>query len=273
MTDCEYCDRTFDDKKKLHLHWLDEHEDELNSHQKDEAQESKKEYERQQERKQAKRSQQIKMVAVYGGFGILMLAIIGIMAYQFNLNQSSTTSGSIENLSLNDRRYLGSDNASVTVVKFSDFQCHYCDQFDSQVFPQLKREYIDEGVIKFYHLHYPALGPASETAAIASECVAQQNESAFWTYKKDLFDQRSQLGQDGSKTSFYTDLAADLDTINQEDLASCIDNRETQSIIQEDVNRGNQIGVSGTPYVMVGDQNIDRWDNFQNMRDAIEARQ
>ncbi|MCJ7429019.1 MAG: DsbA family protein [Candidatus Nanohaloarchaeota archaeon QJJ-5] len=272
MTDCEYCDETFDEEQALHLHWLDEHEDELNSHQKDEAKESKKQYEKEQERKQAKRSQSIKQIVLYGGIGVLLLAVIGLIGYQLDLDQS-TPGGSLENVSLEGRQYLGDANASVTVVKFSDFQCHYCDQFNSQIFPQLKSEFIDAGDVKYYHLHYPALGPASETSAIASECIASQNESVFWDYKDDLFEQQSQLGEEGTQTSFYTDLASGYDSINQTTLRSCINSQQTRDVIQGDVSRGNEVGVSGTPHIMVGDTRIEQWTNFDNIRDAIESKQ
>lgn len=273
MTDCDFCDATFENDRQLHLHWLDEHENKLNSHQRDEAKQSKKEYEKEQERKKAQRSERMKTLAIYGAIGLFLIGIIAVIGWQLNLDRTPTGSGSLENLSLEDRQYLGSENASVTVIKWSDFQCHYCSQFDRQIFPQLKEEFIETGEIQYYHLHYPSLGQASQISAVASECVAQQNESAFWEYKTDLFEHQQQIGEQGQQVSFYTDLASDYENINQTDLQSCISTSETESIIQEDAAMGNQVGVSGTPHIQVGDTKIERWTNFDNIRDAIESRQ
>ena len=52
---------------------------------------------------------------------------------------------------------LGSASAPLTIVEFSDFECSYCRRFHEKVFPKLKSQYIDTGMVRFVHkdLLYP----------------------------------------------------------------------------------------------------------------------
>ena len=50
---------------------------------------------------------------------------------------------------------LGSKDAAVTIVEFTDFQCPYCNQFFVQTFPQLKKNYIDSGKVRLFSMITP----------------------------------------------------------------------------------------------------------------------
>ena len=50
---------------------------------------------------------------------------------------------------------LGSKEAAVTIVEFTDFQCPYCNQFFLQTFPELKKNYIDSGKVRFFDMDFP----------------------------------------------------------------------------------------------------------------------
>ena len=50
---------------------------------------------------------------------------------------------------------LGETSALLTIVEFSDFECSYCRHFHEQVFPQLKSQYSDTGLVRFVHKDLP----------------------------------------------------------------------------------------------------------------------
>jgi protein-disulfide isomerase len=85
----------------------------------------------------------------------------------------------------------GNKNAKVTVVEFSDFQCPFCEQFFKNTYPQLKKEYIDNGKIAFYYRHFPltSIHPYAKSAAIAAECANDQGK--FWEYHDLLFQNQN----------------------------------------------------------------------------------
>lgn len=76
---------------------------------------------------------------------------------------------------------LGSANAKVTVIEFSDLECPFCRRFYQDTFPQIKKDYIDTGKIAFYFRHFPLdFHPMAVPFANAAECANDQEK--FWEF-------------------------------------------------------------------------------------------
>jgi protein-disulfide isomerase len=74
---------------------------------------------------------------------------------------------------------LGSSSARVAIVEFSDFQCPYCGRYAREVLPQIRREFIDTGGVKYVFRHLPLkLHPSAELAAVSAE-YARLGDLAF----------------------------------------------------------------------------------------------
>jgi hypothetical protein len=73
MLDCEYCDKEFDNETELHIHWGEEHEDELNSHQQEKVKKAEREKDKQRQRKKAKRKE-------YRNYALMGVLLIGLVA-------------------------------------------------------------------------------------------------------------------------------------------------------------------------------------------------
>ena len=75
------------------------------------------------------------------------------------------------------------------MVEFSDFQCPFCRTFWSGVLPQIKKEYIDTGKVRFVYRDYPlSFHPAAQPAAEAAECADDQ--SKFWEMHDKIFSEQ-----------------------------------------------------------------------------------
>ena len=98
----------------------------------------------------------------------------------------------ITELLLKGEPALGSSQAPVTIVEFSDFECPYCRVFHEQVLPSLKREYIDTGLVRFIHKDLPLpFHRQARPAAAAARCAGEQNR--YWDLYGALFDQQNCL--------------------------------------------------------------------------------
>ena len=75
---------------------------------------------------------------------------------------------------------VGSPSAPVTIVEYTDFQCHYCQKFALEIEPLIDQYYIQAGKVRFVVKPVVAFGDESRLAAEASECAAEQNQ--FWPY-------------------------------------------------------------------------------------------
>jgi len=67
-------------------------------------------------------------------------------------------------VSIDDDPVLGAADAPITIVEFSDYQCPYCQSFQSETLPQIKSEYIDSGLVRFVYRDFPlsSIGHVSE---------------------------------------------------------------------------------------------------------------
>ena len=86
---------------------------------------------------------------------------------------------------------LGSGQAPLTIVEFSDFECPYCRLFHEEVLPSLKREYIDTGLVRFIHKDLPLPFHDQSDLLLRSHCAGEQGR--YWDLYSALFDQQTCL--------------------------------------------------------------------------------
>lgn len=264
MVQCDYCEEEFDSEEELHRHWGEEHEEELNSHQKEKVKKANRKLEEQKDAKMRKRKQ-------YAGYGLgiaLVVALVGVVGAQLMSGGGNTSA--LDNL--NNQPTMGPENASVTVVEFGDYKCPYCRQFETQVFPQIKENYIDTGKVNFKFVNYAFLGPSSQRAAVAAECVYNQDKQAFWSYHKALYEAQGPESQDWATKELLVDVARDnTEGLNYNQLDQCISSQNTLSKVQRDLSIGNNAGVSGTPSVYVNGQKVQNALSYNAIRTVIDS--
>ncbi len=143
----------------------------------------------------------------------------------------------------------GNDNAKVTVIEFADLRCPFCEQWFQNVEPNLIKDYVNTGKVKFYFRSYAFLGPASTLAANAAECANEQGK--FW----DFHDYMYKNQPDESDTSMYTvdnltQIAGNLG-MDTTQFNSCLSTKKYDKDVSKDLSEGSTAGVSGTPTTFV----------------------
>jgi protein-disulfide isomerase len=148
----------------------------------------------------------------------------------------------------------GSENAKVTIVEYSDFQCSFCERFFQLTYPQLKKQYGDK--IRFVYKNFAFLTQDSEPAAIAAICAHEQGK--FWEFHDALFNDQQNRGRDT-----YIKFATDVGVPNIAQFTQCIDSNKYAATVQADTAEGQNFGVTGTPtffingVALVGAQPLD----------------
>ena len=147
---------------------------------------------------------------------------------------------------------LGNDDAKVTIVEFSDFQCPFCKQLFDATLPQIKKDYVDTGKVKFYYRQLPltAIHPNAMKASVATECANDQDK--FWEMHDKLFtvqDAWASLPAADAAAKFKEyagELGLDAGTFG-----SCLDNDEHKAEIDKDIADAGTVAVNGTPGTFV----------------------
>ena len=162
----------------------------------------------------------------------------------------------------------GQDSAKVTVIEFGDFRCPFCEKVFTDVEPQLQKDYIDTGKVKFYFRQYAFLGPASTVAANAAECANEQNK--FWDMHDYLYkNQPSETDTSMYTTDSLTQIAGTLG-MDTNQFSTCLSSKKYDKNVSDDLAAGQKVGVSATPtFYIDGNQLVGAqpYSAFQTMID------
>ncbi len=148
-------------------------------------------------------------------------------------------------LNLEGFAMLGSKDAPLTVVEFTDYQCPFCQRFHVATFPELKKNFIDTGKVRFYSKDMPLdMHANAMRAALAARCAAEQN--GFWAL-------RDIMGANPDKLDLDNILAlASQVKLDPGKLRACIESNKYKNAVQTDVLDAMRIGANGTPTFVVG---------------------
>ena len=154
-----------------------------------------------------------------------------------------------------DDPVLGSADAPITMIEFSDFQCPFCARFYSETLPLIKANFIDTGVVKMVYRDFPiqSIHPNAVPAAVASECADEQG--SYWEYHDMLFDNMETWGPLATETALeqFKGYAADLE-LDVETFSTCLDTGKYMDEVTKDYTDGVAYGVTGTPAFFLGSE-------------------
>jgi len=156
--------------------------------------------------------------------------------------------------------FLGSPDAPVTVVLFSDFQCPYCAKMEGTV-ARLLAAYPKE--IKVVFKHFPLrIHRYAGLAALAA--IAAQQEGKFWRFHDRLFAAQKELNQQK-----ILEIAKEVG-LDEKEFIAAIGSREVKDRLTKDMADGKKAGVTGTPTVFVNGREPDK-PSFEAIKKLIDA--
>jgi protein-disulfide isomerase len=140
---------------------------------------------------------------------------------------------------------MGDANASYAIVEFTDYQCPFCKRHSTNVLPQIKKELIDTGKVKYALRDYPlGFHGQAKGAAVAANCAGKQGK--YWEMHEVLFE-----NQRGLKDTLYIDTAQSLG-LDATQFTKCLNNPANSKAVDADMAYGNTLGVTGTPKFFIG---------------------
>jgi predicted DsbA family dithiol-disulfide isomerase len=156
---------------------------------------------------------------------------------------------------------LGPNNAPITIVEFSDFECPFC----GGLFPTLKeveKNYGDKIRIVYRQFPLTSVHPHAEKAAEASLCAYEQQH--FWEFHDSMFGNQKELSVPDLKQR-AVDLKLNTDKFNE-----CLDSGRQVAAIQKDVQEGARSGVTGTPAMFINGRFLNGNQPYPAIKDIID---
>jgi protein-disulfide isomerase len=140
---------------------------------------------------------------------------------------------------------LGHADAPVTIIEFSDYECPYCARYALQTFPELRRNYIDTGKIRYASRDLPLkFHRFAIPAAVAARCAGEQGR--YWEYRHALFSEQSRLG-----AALYAELAQ-AQGLDMTRFESCRTDGRAAAAVRADAELAQSQGITSTPTFVVG---------------------
>jgi protein-disulfide isomerase len=148
-------------------------------------------------------------------------------------------------LKLEGMPMLGVKTAPLTIVEFTDYQCPFCQRFHVTTFADLKKNYIDTGMVRFFSRDMPLdFHPNAMRAAQAGRCANEQGK--FWQLRDVMAANPNNLDME-SIARFATDLKMDAKA-----LRACVESDKYKNVVQNDLLEAMKVGATGTPTFVVG---------------------
>jgi protein-disulfide isomerase len=147
-----------------------------------------------------------------------------------------------------DRPTLGPTDAPVKIVEFADFECPYCAKAFNEIETLVNTTY--KGQVQLIWKAFPLQGHTwAEQAAIAAECVKEQNPQAFWTIAGDFYRDQNEITPQNLRDHIYS--YAGSAGIDPKALNACILGSTAEARVDEDKKDGSAMQVMSTPTFVI----------------------
>ena len=161
----------------------------------------------------------------------------------------------------------GNKNAKITIIAYESLTCSHCADFHKDVYPQLKKDYIDTGLAKIEFRHFP-LDIAAFNASKISQCKQDQGLNILESLYSDQ--------QAWVKGSSVEEVNKNLKKfINQKgfsiDFDRCVNNKEVEDFVLNDrIEGAKNFDVNATPTIIINNKKFDKSLNYKNLKKFLE---
>ncbi len=165
---------------------------------------------------------------------------------------------------------IGDPNSKVTIKVFSSLTCPACANFHSKIFDNLKKDYIDKGLVKFEHHPFP-LDLAALNAEIILRCHIQ-NAQKFKLLSK--IYEKQKLWAVGSDINKINDSIKEIGlsmSLRNEEMDTCLnDDKAQDEILNQRIEAQKIYKIEATPTIFINEKKYSGEVNYNNFKKALE---
>ena len=187
----------------------------------------------------------------------------------------SEKKASSENLENNQKILLGSikrisvgeKNAKITIIAYESLTCGHCADFHKNVYPVLKKDFIEKGLVKIEFRHFP-LDIAAFNASKIGQCKNDGNADVL----NILFSGQKKWaqGKTPEEATKYLKKFLEDEGINV-DFEKCLNDKAIEDYILNDrIDGVKKFNVNATPTIIINDKKFDKALNYKNLKKYLE---
>ena len=187
--------------------------------------------------------------------------VLTILFLTFSVKTIADTSNSIQQI------YEGNEDAKVTIITYESLTCGHCADFHNNVYPKLKKEFIDTGLVKIEFRHFPL-----DMAAFTASKIAQCNNDGKSDLLHFLFSNQKKWVIGETVEAINENLKKLLKNENIViDFEKCTNNKNIEDYVLNDRIEGvKKFKVNATPTIIINNKKFDKPLNYKNLKKSIE---
>ena len=165
---------------------------------------------------------------------------------------------------------IGNSDAKVTVKVFSSLTCPHCANFHIEVFNNLKKDYIDKGLVKFEHHAFP-LDLAALNAEIVVRCHADVNKN--FKLLEEMYNKQKfwAVGSDINKINELLKKVGEDFNLTEEKINNCLkDEKAQEEILNQRIEAQKQYKIESTPTIIINDKKYTSKIDYKTFRKFID---
>ena len=166
-----------------------------------------------------------------------------------------------------NRIKVGNEDAKITIIAYESLTCSHCANFHKNVYPQLKKDFIDTGLAKIEFRHYPL-----DIIAFNASKIAQCKNDGDSKVLEMLFDNQQKWvkGNNASEANdnlkkFIEEQGIDID------FKKCITDKKIEDFVLNDrIEGAKQFKVNATPTIIINNEKFEKSLNYKNLKKSLE---
>ena len=165
----------------------------------------------------------------------------------------------------------GNKDAKTTIIVYESLTCSHCANFHKEIYPLLKKEYIDTGLTKIEFRHFP-LDVAAFNASKIAQCKNNLSTELGLKILESLYSNQQAWVKGNTIEEINENLKKFLkkEGFNL-DFEKCINNKEIEDFVLNDRIEGTkEFKVNATPTIIINNKKFDKPLNYKNLKKSIE---
>ncbi len=186
---------------------------------------------------------------------------LSILVLGFSNQILADTSNSIQ------RIYEGNKDAKITIITYESLTCGHCADFHMDIYPQLKKEFIDTGIVKIEFRHFPL-----DMAALNASKIAQCNNNGKADLLHFLFSNQKKWAIGETIENTNENLKKLLKDENiRIDFEKCTNNKNIEDYVLNDrIEAVKKFKINATPTIIINNKKFEKSLNYKNLKKTIE---
>ena len=161
----------------------------------------------------------------------------------------------------------GKESAKITIIAYESLTCSHCADFHKNIYPQLKKDFIDPGLVKIEFRHFPL-----DAAAFNASKIAQCNQPQSLEILESLYANQKNWIRGKTVDELNDNLKKFIDKKGYKiDFEKCINDKKIEDFVLNDrIEGAKNFKVNSTPTIIINNKKFDKSLNYKNLKKTLE---